>query len=275
MGGIMKKLLLCLSLALCAHFACAQSQPIVEVDNISITHEPKGWRVVNASTTPIHFNLMKGDLIVRIDGKNASETGPMQMASLLNEGYRRAVRLFIERGVLRSEINLREIPTQDYSPVGANPFRHVASGFNAPDFELKDIDGKPVTLEQFRDKWLLIDFMATWCPPCQETLPQLLSVVNRTQVSLLMVALNDKAESVQRLRQSYRIDAPIAMTQITSQLPIDFGIATNRWEAQVPGWVLLRPNGEVALIKIGLNKPDRLERAIQSLMNSKTEEVSK
>jgi hypothetical protein len=92
---------------------------------------------------------------------------------------------------------------------------------------------------------------------------------------MLMVALNDKAESVRRLRQRYKIDAPIVMTQVTSQLPIDFGIATNRWEAQVPGWVLLRPDGEVALIKIGLNRPDQLERTIQRLMNSKAEEASK
>jgi thiol-disulfide isomerase/thioredoxin len=270
----MKKIFLAIYIASCAHLAHAQSEPVVEVDNIAVTHEHKGWRVIDVSTTPIHFNLIKGDLIVRIDGKNAAETGPMIMASLLNEGYRQAIHLFIERGTLRMEIKLREIYTQDYSPVGINPFKHVASGFDAPDAELKDVDGQPLTLQQFKGKWLLIDFMGTWCAPCMETLPKMLDVANRNQLSLLMVALNDKADAVQRMRRNYKVNSPVVIMQATSQLPIDFGIVTNRWSGQIPGLVLIRPNGEVALIEIGVNDPN-LGKTIECLMNCKADEVSK
>ena len=107
--AIMKRLFLCVSIVLCAHLAYSQSEPIVAVDNIAVIHEHKGWRVIDASTRPIHFNLIKGDLIVRIDGKNAAETGPMRIASLFNEGHRREIDLFIERGDFRMEIGLREI----------------------------------------------------------------------------------------------------------------------------------------------------------------------
>ncbi len=271
----MKKLFLCIYVACCAHFAYSQSEPIVEIDNIAIVHEHRGWRVTSASTTPIHFKLVKGDLIVRIDGKNASETGPMAMASLFNEQDRREIDLFVERGDQRMETSLREIAGQDYVPVGANPFRHVSNGFSVPDAELNDIDGKSVTLEQFNGKWLLIDFMASWCPPCQTTLPTLLDVVHKHQLSLLMVAINDKEAALRQLRQRYGIDAPIVMTKLTSPLPIDFGIATNRWTGQVPGLVLIRPDGEIALIKLGICQEGCFEKTIESLMTEKAGEASK
>jgi len=271
--AIMKRLFLCICVVFWPYLAHSQSGPMVVVDNLAVVHEPKGWRVIDASTTPIHFNLLKGDLIVRIDGKNAADTGPMIMASLFNEGNRRKIDLFIERGSIRMETGLREIAAQDYEPVGANPFRHVASGFTAPDAEFTDVDSHPLTLEQFKGKWLLIDFMASWCPPCIETLPKVLSTAEQNQVSLLMVALNDKPEAVRSMRQKYKIGAPIAMMHIMSQLPIDFGITTNRWTGQVPAFVLIRPDGEVAMIAIGY-AAKRLDKTIQCLMSCKADEAS-
>ena len=61
---------------------------------------------------PIHWNLMKGDLIIRIEGKNAADTGPMQMASYFNEGYRRAITAYIKRMDFGQQILLRQIPTR-------------------------------------------------------------------------------------------------------------------------------------------------------------------
>ena len=266
---IMKSFFLFVYIAFCAQFAFSQSEPIVAVDNITVTHEHKGWRVIDTSTTPIHFNLVKGDLIVRIDGRNAAETGPMIMASLFNEGHRQGIKLFIERGGFPMEIMLREIKTQDYDPVGINPFRHVASGFSAPDADFNDIDNQALTLEQFKGKWLLIDFMATWCAPCMEALPEVLSSADHNQISLLMVAIKDNAGAVNRMRQSYEIRSPIAMMGPMAPLPIDFGIATNLWTGQIPAYALIRPDGEVALIAIGAMDTNHLRKTIDCLIGCK------
>jgi cytochrome c biogenesis protein CcmG/thiol:disulfide interchange protein DsbE len=46
----------------------------------------------------------------------------------------------------------------------------------APDFTLKDIYGNKKTLSDFKDKVIILDFWATWCPPCREEVPHFIEL---------------------------------------------------------------------------------------------------
>ncbi len=58
---------------------------------------------------------------------------------------------------------------------------------HAGDFSLEDIQGKSHHLSDYRGKWVLVNFWATWCPPCLKEIPELIGLHNAHQGKDLMV----------------------------------------------------------------------------------------
>ena len=76
----------------------------------------------------------------------------------------------------------------------------VDIGAPAPSFQLEDLNGQKISLEQFRGKIVLLDFWATWCEPCRMTMPvvERLSREYSNDMVLLAVNLMETPEAVER-----------------------------------------------------------------------------
>lgn len=59
-----------------------------------------------------------------------------------------------------------------------------------PDFTLNDLNGKPVSLHDFKGKIVLINFWATWCAPCVKEFPSLQRLVKKFKGQVVVVAVS-------------------------------------------------------------------------------------
>ncbi len=61
----------------------------------------------------------------------------------------------------------------------------------APDFELKDVNGQIVRLSEFKGQVVILNFWATWCPPCREEMPSMEALHRKfADKGLVMIAVN-------------------------------------------------------------------------------------
>ncbi|MFC1464283.1 MAG: TlpA family protein disulfide reductase [Candidatus Brachytrichaceae bacterium NZ_4S206] len=86
----------------------------------------------------------------------------------------------------------------------------LREGTPAPEFTLKTLDGRPVALSDLRGKATLINFWASWCPPCLEETPALIAAydeLKRTNpnVEFIGIGTNDERANLEKFAENNRI----------------------------------------------------------------------
>jgi len=83
----------------------------------------------------------------------------------------------------------------------------------APDFNLKDLDGKDVRLSDHKGKVVLIDFWATWCPPCRKGIPELVEMQKKygsEKFIVLGISVDqDDENKVRDFARDFQINYPV------------------------------------------------------------------
>ena len=95
----------------------------------------------------------------------------------------------------------------------------------APQFSLANLDGKNVSLKDFADKVMVVDFWATWCGPCREEIPHLNKLYeNYRGKGVVVVGISMDAEGpevVKQFAKELRMEYPVVMGNENVQQ--DFG----------------------------------------------------
>ncbi|MFQ6083532.1 MAG: peroxiredoxin family protein [Candidatus Aminicenantia bacterium] len=85
----------------------------------------------------------------------------------------------------------------------------------APDFTLPDITGKKISLSDYQGKIIILDFWATWCPPCRIEIPAFIELYNKyKQQGLVIIGISLDREGTKVLIpfiKKYGINYPILL----------------------------------------------------------------
>ncbi|KAK3584280.1 hypothetical protein CHS0354_035361 [Potamilus streckersoni] len=116
-------------------------------------------------------------------------------------------------------------------------------GKPAPNFELKDLNGKSIRLSDYAGKAVILNFWASWCVPCREEAPLLESFWQNYQTKntvVLGIASNDKPESVQKFIHEFRLTFPTVLDTEKGCIPMlagDLILSYSRGERIFPKYL--------------------------------------
>lgn len=109
----------------------------------------------------------------------------------------------------------------DYNPkvvLPGTPVSDPGSRTVPADFEVRTIDGGTIKLSDYRGKVVVLDFWATWCPPCREGTPQLVRIANQNRargVEVIGMHIDDRGRStpgdIRKFINQYSIPYTIAL----------------------------------------------------------------
>ncbi|GEM_PF-4850455 len=116
----------------------------------------------------------------------------------------------------------------------------VTKGSMAPDFKLTALDGKKISLDDFKGKYVFIDFWGTWCAPCKAEIPHIIKLRNeipKEDLVILGVACRDQEDNVKKYIEENGLNYLNAMANIN--IEAEYGVSS------YPSTFLLNPEGKI------------------------------
>jgi peroxiredoxin len=141
----------------------------------------------------------------------------------------------------------------------------------APDFELSSLDGRRVKLSDYRGQAVLLNFWATWCPPCKIEMPWFVDIqkqYGKDGLVVLGVAMDDTEEAkIAEFAHEMGVNYPVLLG--TDQVSDDYGDVQS-----LPTTFYIDRNGNIVTKSVGLLGRAEIEDDVKKAMESKYKPVA-
>lgn len=136
----------------------------------------------------------------------------------------------------------------------------MVSAAQAADFKVTDTNGKTHSLSGYKGKWVLVNYWATWCPPCLEEIPDLIALHGNKKNNLVVIGVAmdyRSAKQVTDFAEGLLVEYPIVLgtPEIISQIGPVQGLPTT---------YLFNPDGKMVAQQVGLITRAAVESYISS-----------
>ena len=133
------------------------------------------------------------------------------------------------------------------------------AGPKTPAWELKDVDGKPVKSSDFEGKVVILDFWATWCPPCKAEIPGFVELQKKygdKGLVVIGVSLDEQGpQAVKPFMKEFGVNYPVVMGD--PKIVQDFGGI-----AAIPTTFVIDRNGKILARHVGYVPKETFEKQI-------------
>lgn len=239
----------------------------IDLGWVAVVQQSRGWLITSAPPAPpisaTKRNLKTGDVLLRIDGHDLAELGPLAVARMLDDVPSRTVPIELVRhgktydvqafgeGVLTDGKN-KSAPTYSLNELQKR-------GEPAPQFSLTDLQGQDHTLDSYRGTWVLLNFWGTWCSGCMQEIPALndLNTNYKATVTVVSISINDSPETLKRFLTQHAISYPVLVGGT-----FDDPFARRYNVHGAPTNVAISPNGDVRFVGVG---PMALKGAVETV----------
>ena len=130
----------------------------------------------------------------------------------------------------------------------------------ATDFTMPTINGKQLTLSDHKGKLILLNFWASWCPPCRFEIPDFIKLQNKDKGFTFIGIAMENLDDAKRYSKEVGINYPIVYGNETSRaLTTAYGNSVGA----LPYSILIDRDQKIIATYSGLLTPTRLSKAIE------------
>jgi thiol-disulfide isomerase/thioredoxin len=134
----------------------------------------------------------------------------------------------------------------------------------APDFKLKDLEGKTVSLSALNGKVVVVDFWATWCGPCIASFPAMQLVVNKYKDSSNVVFLfvdtwesqetqKGRIAEVTSIIKETKVNFKVLLDEKVKGKPEEYEVAIKYQAENIPTKIVIGKDGNIKFRTVGFN----------------------
>ncbi len=124
----------------------------------------------------------------------------------------------------------------------------IVPGKEAPDFVLRDADGKEVRLSDFKGQYVLLDFWASWCPPCRAEHPLLKKMHQQLAGKMVFLGLSMDASSA-AWKKAVAVDG-LTWQQLNDPRSTNGSVADSYGVKSLPFNCIVDPQGKIVATKL-------------------------